>query len=150
MARAIGYMLTWTCYGTWLQGDERGWIKDGRQFTGNAALREANLEQMREQVRRLGAEEKAVVREALTDKAVELGQEVVALSVFSNHMHILLRWIDRPVARVAQMYKRAGTTALRKIGVAGKVWGRGYSVRYCFNEKDLARLAAYVRGHGEG
>ncbi len=25
----IGYMLTWTTYGSWLQGDERGWRKDG-------------------------------------------------------------------------------------------------------------------------
>jgi REP element-mobilizing transposase RayT len=150
VGRSIGYMLTWTCYGTWLQGDERGWSKDGRHLKGNAALREANLEQMSEQVSRLGAEDKDAVRESLTSKAAELGQEVVALSVFSNHVHILLRCIDRPVARVAQMYKRAGTTALRKIGVAGKVWGRGYSVRYCFNEKGLTHLAAYVRGHGEG
>jgi len=28
MARMIGYMLTWTTYRTWLQGDKRGYVKD--------------------------------------------------------------------------------------------------------------------------
>jgi len=28
MARMIGYMLTWTTYGTWLQRDKRGYVKD--------------------------------------------------------------------------------------------------------------------------
>ena len=27
MSDMVGYMLTWTTYGTWLQGDERGWVK---------------------------------------------------------------------------------------------------------------------------
>ena len=29
----IAYMLTWTTYGTWLQGDERGYGKDGETFS---------------------------------------------------------------------------------------------------------------------
>ena len=29
MAKTLGYMITWTTYGTWLQGDERGYVKDG-------------------------------------------------------------------------------------------------------------------------
>jgi len=31
MARMIGYMLTRTTYGTWLQGDKRGYVKDGEE-----------------------------------------------------------------------------------------------------------------------
>lgn len=29
MVRMIAYMLTWTTYGTWLQGDKRRYVKDG-------------------------------------------------------------------------------------------------------------------------
>ncbi len=31
MASMIGYMLTWTTYGTWLRGDKRGYVKDGEE-----------------------------------------------------------------------------------------------------------------------
>ena len=26
----IAYLITWTTYGTWLSGDERGWVKRGQ------------------------------------------------------------------------------------------------------------------------
>jgi len=29
LRRLFGYMLTWTTYGTWVQGDRRGFVKDG-------------------------------------------------------------------------------------------------------------------------
>jgi hypothetical protein len=29
MSKIIGYMVTWTTYGSWLPGDERGYVKDG-------------------------------------------------------------------------------------------------------------------------
>ena len=28
----LAYFLTWTTYGTWLPGDERGWVKRKRGF----------------------------------------------------------------------------------------------------------------------
>ncbi len=31
MVRMIGYMLTRTTYGMWLQGDKRGYVKDGEE-----------------------------------------------------------------------------------------------------------------------
>ncbi len=30
MPRTVGYMLTWTTYGSWLQGDVRGYVKNSR------------------------------------------------------------------------------------------------------------------------
>ncbi len=29
MAKTLGYMVTLTTYGTWLQGNEKGFVKDG-------------------------------------------------------------------------------------------------------------------------
>jgi len=28
--RIIGYMVTWTTYGTWLQGEKKGYVKNGK------------------------------------------------------------------------------------------------------------------------
>ena len=30
MVKTLGYMVTWTTYGTWLQGDEQGYVKKGK------------------------------------------------------------------------------------------------------------------------
>jgi hypothetical protein len=32
MADPLAYFLTWTTYGTWLPGDERGWVERPGQF----------------------------------------------------------------------------------------------------------------------
>ena len=33
-------MVTWTTYGTWLQGDARGYVKEGKILQGNVKLKE--------------------------------------------------------------------------------------------------------------
>lgn len=32
MRDPLAYFLTWTTYGTWLPGDQRGWVKEGEGF----------------------------------------------------------------------------------------------------------------------
>jgi len=32
MPDPLAYFLTWTTYGTWLPGDERGWVLKGKGF----------------------------------------------------------------------------------------------------------------------
>ena len=39
MGRMLGYMLSWTMYGTWLQGKEKGFVKDGVIRGGNIAIK---------------------------------------------------------------------------------------------------------------
>jgi len=39
MEKIIGYMVTFTTYGTWLQGDKRGYVKDGKVLCKNDVLR---------------------------------------------------------------------------------------------------------------
>ena len=49
----------------------------------------------------------------------------------------------------AGRYKRAGTLALRKAGVEGKVWAKGYGKDFCFDSDSVATRIAYVERHGE-
>ena len=42
MSEIVGYMLTWTTYGTWLQGDARGYVKNGKILSENKGLEKAN------------------------------------------------------------------------------------------------------------
>src|SRR5439155_7701773 len=36
----LAYFLTWTTYGTWLPGDERGWVEKSGQFREPAPQRQ--------------------------------------------------------------------------------------------------------------
>jgi hypothetical protein len=38
MPKIAAYMVTWTTYGSWLPGDERGYVKDGQILAGDASI----------------------------------------------------------------------------------------------------------------
>lgn len=145
--RLLGYMLTWTTYGTWLQGDLRGYVKDGRTFGENVGLRAANEAALVARPVKLSRHQKEVVRGRLLEQATRIGQEVSAIAVFSNHVHIVGGVVSRSIPRVVQMYKRAATNRLRDFGIGGKVWTRGYYVRYCYDEAALKQMVKYVLRH---
>ena len=42
VAKTLGYMITFTTYGTCLQGDERGYVRSGKICRENEALMQAN------------------------------------------------------------------------------------------------------------
>jgi hypothetical protein len=44
MARMIGFMATWTTYGTWLQGSKKGYVKNGITLKTNPKLEKSNKE----------------------------------------------------------------------------------------------------------
>jgi len=143
----LGYMVTWTTYGTWLQGDERGWVKKGTVYGGNAALRGANKGGEKEKPVRLRKREKEIVREAICRKAEALGEKMFAISVWSNHVHIVLGYGGRPIEETVRIYKNTASAALCKSGFERRVWTKGYDKRFCFDEKSLMKRIKYVEGH---
>lgn len=46
MARTLGYMITFTTYGIWLQGDERGFVKGGKIYAVNQSLADSNKQNL--------------------------------------------------------------------------------------------------------
>ena len=86
---------------------------------------------------KLRRDEREIVRKAIENEARRLEQEIYALTVCSNHVHIVVDNIDEPIYRTAGRYKRAGTRALRRNGFVGRVWTKGYDKRFCFDKKAL-------------
>jgi len=149
MEKVIAYMVTFTTYGTWLQGDERGYVKDGITYEGNERLHNANKEAMRQDEVRLNQRQKEIVKKAIIDESKELKQNIFAILVWSNHVHIVAENIDETVGKITGRYKAAATKALREAGFEGKVWTKGYDKRFCFNAEDLRARIEYVNRHGE-
>jgi len=147
MGKMIGYMITWTTYGTWLQGDKRGYVKDGKTLCKNDALLQSNLKRLKNPATRLETEHKTIVRDTILEKAQEIHQQIYAIAVYSNHVHIVAERANESIEKVVSYYKNAARFALRAGGFNGRVWTKGFDKRFCFNSKELQSRINYVKSH---
>ncbi len=149
MLRMVGYMLTLTTYGTWLQGNEKGFVKDGVVRGENVALKADCEKKLQSRPMRLNRRKKAIVREALIAASEKFGQRIFGIAVQSNHVHMVCEYVEASIGVMVARYKSAGRAALGLEGVTGKVWTKGYDVRYCYDQANLKAKIRYVEGHGD-
>lgn len=147
MGKVIGYMVTWTTYGTWLQGTKRGYVKEGEVYGACARLKQANEKSQKEERFILTREGCETAGKAILDEAERLGQKILAIAILTTHVHMVLDVTDVPIETAVARYKRAATKALRVKGITGKVWTHGYDKRFCFDEEVLAERVKYVKRH---
>jgi len=147
MAKMIGYMITWTTYGTWLQGDKRGYVKNGRILGENKDLRKSNIFNRRGSIVRLTVQQQEVARKAIFGEAENLGQKIYAVAVCANHIHMVVDCVDETIETIVARYKKTARQALNVNRFVGRVWTRGYDKRFCFDEKSLKDRIEYVRRH---
>ncbi|MHC4109654.1 MAG: transposase [Planctomycetota bacterium] len=147
MRKTVGYMLTWTTYGTWLQGEKKGFVKDGKVKGENVTLKKDCEDKLKGPPVRLRVIEKKIVREVILEAAKRFKQNIRAIEVCSNHVHIVCEYVEVPIGVLVGYYKNAGRKALQKCGYEGKVWTRGYDKRFCFNVKSLKNRIDYVEKH---
>lgn len=149
MAKTLGYLITWTTYGAWLQGDKRGYVKDGNIFGSNSGLLRANKQNMVRGEVRLSETQRKIVKEAILEKAQKSGQEIYALSVNTTHVHVISGYTTEPISKIVAYYKTTARLALKVTGHEGKLWTKGYDKRFCFDEETLRRRIKYVLSHNK-
>jgi hypothetical protein len=67
--------------------------------------------------------------------------------VAPRHVHVVAKYIPVGIEVVVRLYKSASVMALRKDGLTGRVWTKGFDKRYCFDEQSLAERVHYVNSH---
>jgi REP element-mobilizing transposase RayT len=92
-------------------------------------------------------EGRLAVKEAIKAESQKWGQEILAIAVCKTHVHVVGNYVAVPVDVLVKYYKNAGRMALRRFGVDGRVWSRGYDRRFCFTEGELVGRIRYVAGH---
>ena len=148
MGKTLGYMVTFTTYGTWLQGCEDGFVKDGEILKACEKLEQANKKALKGDEVELGKQEREIARTAIIQEAERIGETILALSVWNRHVHIVIKEGGRPIDKVVNRFKTAAYYALRERGFRRKVWTRGYDKRFCFDERALKNRIGYVERQG--
>jgi REP element-mobilizing transposase RayT len=140
-------MLTWTTYGTWLQGDKRGYVKDGQILEGDLKLFELCKALQKGQTVKLTKSEREIVQQVISSESQRIGQKIEAMAVCTNHLHLAARPCDKSVERIVSMYKSVATRALRVTGRSGPIWTTGFDKRFCFTNADLSGKIKYIQKH---
>jgi REP element-mobilizing transposase RayT len=149
MQKLIAYMVTWTTYGTWLQGDERGYVKEGETLEPNPALEKSNISSLKQQIITLNPLQKITAQNAIIEEAKKINHKIFAIAVCSNHIHLLVEKNQESIETATAIYKSAARKALYQTGIEGKVWTKGFDKRFCFNERELKNRIEYINRHNE-
>lgn len=147
MARMIGFMATWTTYGTWLQGDKRGYVKNGTVLEANAELEKHNKKLLQHIEVNTPKHLRSTVKNAILQEAKELGQKVYAIAVCNNHVHIIVESIGKRCWYSVGRFKRAATKALKECGFSNILWTKEFDKRYCYHQHELDTKIKYVQRH---
>ncbi|MFM7592106.1 MAG: hypothetical protein ACKO85_09960 [Isosphaeraceae bacterium] len=87
----IAYFITWTCYGTWLPGDDRGWTKwrKGSKLP-QPLLADWCRERMLEESVTLDDIQRAIVNETVARHCELRNWHLHAVNCRSNHCHVVV------------------------------------------------------------
>ena len=148
----VALFLTWRTYGTWLPGDERGWIDERRNGYGepmnrpDVRLEGAAAGLMKARATVFGSELRTAVEDAIREACAFREWPVVALAVRTNHVH-LVRGTDEEPSRVLNALKSRTTRVLRERELVAQdalVWARGGSKRILWDDDALEATIRYV------
>src|SRR5688500_14822741 len=87
----LAYFITWTVYGTYLQGDERGWRKrrSGTQLP-QRRLADWHQERLKYEVILLSTEQRAIVERQCQEHCDHRGWRLWEVNARTNHVHAVV------------------------------------------------------------
>src|SRR5437016_2542771 len=111
---AIAYFSTWTTYGTWLPGDDRGWFSRNGGFQTPDLLRklEAAL-RMNEHAVTLDAAQRKLVETTITKHCAIRKWMLHAVNCRSNHVHVVVTAAARNIEIPREQFKSWTTRRLK-------------------------------------
>ncbi len=146
------YLITFTCYGTWLHGDSRGSVKQPKNLPGTPVLtgdereERAGFDRLKQEPFELDETRRKIVAETIVEVCEHRGWKLHALNVRSNHLHAVIS-ADVPPERAMNDIKSYATRRLREANLAEadrRVWTRHGSTRYLKEEAHFLAACRYV------
>jgi len=145
---AIAFFSTWTTYGTWLPGDERGWFHSGigLQLSDRIRQYESAL-MMREDAIVLDPEQRIIVERTVAEHCAIRKWNLHAVHCRTNHVHAVVTAPGSGIAILREQFKAWCTRKLKEQSDSGrKNWWteRGWD-EYIDDDAALAEVIEYVR-----
>ncbi len=143
----LAYFITWTTYGTWLPGDDRGWNRKGEleDQPPDALFHEAASAHMKESPFLLSEADRQVVAKTIRDHGDLRGWNLHAVNVRSNPVHVVVTAREYKPETVASQFKAWCTKKLRPSHPDRKrFWTEGASRRWINREDSLTAAIEYI------
>jgi REP element-mobilizing transposase RayT len=139
--------ITWTTYGSWLPGDNRGWrdAKRGEQ-QAQPLLETWVRSRLKEQPVLLSTEQRESVARVIQQHAEIRGWKLVAATVRTNHVHVVVSAAALPT-QVRDQLKANATRVLRTTTppiTNEKIWAKGGDIEFIDTDEELERVVRYV------
>jgi len=154
MEYPIAYHITFTTYGTWLHGDERGSVDKGHNQYGsdfvspNSGLHKKEQTGLKNPPVILGKNIREVVLKAILQVCRNRDWITHAVHVRSNHIHIVVSGREKPEKMMVD-FKAYATRAIRKNSnneaEIRKYWSRHGSTKYLWTKENLVSTIDYVK-----
>ena len=148
----LAYLITFTCYGTRLHGDESGSVDRNHNVPGtpflspNKARVLAEEKLMKQEPYVLDSQRRATVLEVLRELCSHRGWRLLAAHVRSSHVHFVVSAQAAP-ERVLRDVKAHASRALDRTGLDNLVrhrWTHHGSTRYLWKEEHVGAAMHYV------
>jgi REP element-mobilizing transposase RayT len=149
----IAFMFTWSTYGTWLPGDERGWVDHRRGFQLPDPIRELEAAaKMTEDACRLNQAQREQVHEQIAETCGYRRWHLYAVNCRSNHLHAVISASAAPKTMREQLKawctRRLKDDERRRILPGAKLrenwWAERGSIRWIYDDNGLESAVLYV------
>jgi REP element-mobilizing transposase RayT len=154
-------LITWTCYGTWLPGDRRGYVSNTRRSDGtyerehnipgtpitadHALTRERADANQKHATATLDRERAIVAADAIVDACAARHWHVVRAALMWNHVHVIVMQCPDNGPEVRRILKGVSQNAICKHdGKPRRWWTAKGSDRYLHGERAILTAAQYV------
>lgn len=155
----LAYFLTWTTYGTWLPGDERGWYANPGQWSPPDNLRKLWSQiRMTEDAIVLNHEQRQDIESTIRKHCEIHGWHLHAVNCRSNHVHVVVTANITPKL-VMEQFKAWCTRNLKALArqsgdleqaAREKWWTENGSKPYLFTHEELHGAITYTLDQQEG
>jgi REP element-mobilizing transposase RayT len=150
----LALFITWTVYGTWLQGDIRGW----RRYRGGHEPPQPRLAQWRRErllhpVVLLSPHHRQVVANEIEQHCRRRGWHIWKANPRTNHVHVVVTARGFSGAKVRDQLKANCTRGLRQADpqfIDRPVWSRGGDWQCVNSEDDLEAVILYAGDAQDG
>ena len=151
----LAYFLTWTTYGSWLQGDDRGWVaKPGVFRLPEVLLEEESRSRMTDSPVVLDNRQREIVERTIAEHCMVRNWHLHAVACRTNHVHVVVTADRRRPEEVMDQLKAWCTRKLKEEDrasipesrtIRSNWWTQRGSKRWLNDLQSLEAAITYVR-----